>query len=266
MVRTSVSEDRLAMYRRQAALKLWAPGCDLRQPPVNQIVCSLAEAFGVSQDQVVQDWDTLTSLHPFAEVVSLRERTLLRHGLLDDEMCQMLMNLAVGRGNRELRAGMEHKSESSKLATTVIWDEYKPRSAWRVAFNILPSSFFSEMGKLFRSMLEASVAAEAVDLGEVFVPLRMQFNVYPAGRLSGLAEHWDRKAIAGVASILLSPLPEDGVDDLMLNEELVGWPEGRGWVTAKLQRGSGLCLLAGTTHAVRTWVRTEHRVTLNVIF
>ena len=114
-------------------------------------------------------------------------------------------------------------------------------------------------------MSEASFVAETVDLPDVFVPRRIQVNVYPAGKLSGLAEHWDWHAMAGVAVILLTPI--DGYnDDLFLNEELEDYPSGLGWRSSGLRRGSGMCLLVGTTHAVRTWVRTEPRVTLNVIF
>ena len=160
---------------------------------------------------------------------------------------------------------LEHKEKDSKTSTTVLWDEFKPRSAWRSVFNLLPNTFFADVGAMFRSMSKASFVAETIDLPFVFVPRRVQVNVYPAGKLSGLAEHWDRHAMLGVATILLTPVDGHN-DDLFLNEEFEEYPAGPGWVTSRLSRGSGLCVLVGTTHAVRTWVRLEHRVTLNVMF
>jgi hypothetical protein len=262
----AVSEDRLQFYRRQATLKMWS-SYNMVHPPVNQILDSLAKTFSVSHEQIAQEFQDLTEYHPYQEIVSLKKRTFLQHNLLDEETCGAVLDLVMqdSRRNMDLRPGLDHKSKDSMLATTVLWDEYMPRSAWRDVFNVLPNSFFADVGKMFRSMSEASFVAETIDLPDVFVPRRIQVNVYPAGKLSGLAEHWDWHAMAGVAVILLTPI--DGYnDDLFLNEELVDYPSGLGWHPSGLRRGSGMCLLVGTTHAVRTWVRTEPRVTLNVIF
>ena len=266
-----VTEDRLALYRRQAALKMWSPTSDRMQPPVNQIIGSLAEAFSVSVEQILQDWKNLDHDHPFREVVSLRKRMVLRHNLLDEETCEALFKMVTGKGNWHLQAAVQDSPKDSMVARACIWDNYRPVPAWKQVFNMLPKSFFFDVGEVFRHMVGSSFVTEAVDLGEMFVPQRMQFNMYPAGKLSGLAPHWDRLAIAGVLTILISPLPEDGVCDLKVKPRLgirgdPGKVDDAGWVNAKLQRGSGVCILAGTPHNVRTWVRKEPRVTLNVVF
>ena len=261
---SAVSEDRLQFYRRQAALKMWSTSY-LEQPPVNQIIDSLAKAFSLSHLQVAQEFKELMKNHPYEEIVSLEKRTFLQHNLLDEKMCALLSHHVLTKCNKQLQPHLDYKKKSSMATSTVLWDDFKPRSAWRSVFNLLPHSFFADVGAMFRSMSEASFVAETVDLPFVFVPRRIQLNVYPAGKLSGLAEHWDRFPMLGVATILLTPIDGHN-DDLFLNAEFGPYPTGPGWVTSGLRRGSGVCVLVGTTHAVRTWVRKQPRVTLNVIF
>ena len=241
---------------------------------MDQIVSSLAKAYSVSMEQIATDWKDLDKGHPFREVVSLRHRVHLCHKLLDEETCTALFKLVTScklKKKMPLQAAVRDRPKESRVARACIWENYRPHPKWRQIFNILPKSFFSDVGQLFRSVVEESFVAEAVDLGDIFVPQRMQFNLYPAGKLSGLAPHWDRLAIVGVVTILISPLPEDGVGDLMVRSRLgspddPGSIEDEGWLTPNLQRGSGVCILAGTPHAVRTWVREETRMTLNVVF
>ena len=171
------------------------------------------------------------------------------------------------KANKGLRPHLDHNKKDSNVATTVVWDEWRPRVAWRRLFDeLLPNSFFLDLQRLFETVTDACQATDIVDLGAVFTPRRITVNVYPAGKHCGLAEHWDRHAIVGVTTILLTSVSEeDAEDDMFFNEEYGSFPDAEGWQCGGLRRGSGICLLVGTTHAVRPRIRTKPRVTLKLL-
>ena len=262
-----ISDDRAALYRRHAALKKWG-NWNLEQPPVRQLFQSMAKTFEVSIEQLIGEWESLLDDHPFREIVSLNRRSKLQHKLFDENTCKQVVNLMMRKGNQSTRPHLDEHSKDSFLASTVVWDEYRPRVLWRKLFNtILPDGFFEDVGRLLRTVRYASSTSNIVDISEPFVPRRIQVNIYPAGKKCGLPAHWDRHAILGVTTILLTAVPkEDSCDDMFLSEEYDDFHEGGGWECGGLRLGSGLCVLVGTTHAVRTRVRTKTRVTMNVIF
>ena len=235
---------------------------------MKQLMALLAKEFEATTEQLYREWDTLAEEHPFREIVSLEKRSKLRHGLLDAETCRSVMEMVNHKANKGLRPHLEHNKKDSMVATTVVWDGWQPRVSWRRLFDeLLPSSFFLDLQFLFKTVTDNCQATDIVDLGGVFTPRRITVNIYPAGKHCGLVEHWDRHAIVGVTTILLTPVSEEDVeDDMFLNEEYVSFPDAEGWQCGGLRRGSGICLLVGTTHTVRPRIRTQSRVTLNVVF
>ena len=235
---------------------------------MNVVLHSMAQNFGVTSEQLTDEWNSMDSDYPFREIVSLRKRSTLQHAILDEETCESVLQYVLLHAKIQLRPHLDHKSKKSLVSSTPVWDEWKPRAKWRKLFDdLLPKSFFEDVGRLYQTVSDACQLSDIVDSGEFFVPRRIQVNVYPAGKYCGLAEHWDRHAILGVTSILLTPISEeDFEDDLVLNEEYRSFPDEAGWECGGLRRGSGLCALVGTTHAVKTRIRTKPRVTMNVVF
>jgi len=261
-----IPEVRARLYARQAYLKMH--GSDfLRQPPVPQFMHSLVRIHGVPLEQLVQEWHELLDAHPFVEVVSLSKRVALKRDVLGGaEEREEVLKFCLSRSDLSLRRGLETEKKPSWLNITTVWEDWKPRSAFRRLFQLLPDGFFDDVGALFSSVVKKSGVAPSVEVSDPFLPKRIQLNVYPAGKESGVPEHWDRHPMVGVVTVLLSEVEEGEQDDLFVNEEFREFPGGEGWQPVGLRQGSAVCLLGGTTHAIRTRTRKRHRVTLNIMF
>jgi len=239
----------------------------LKQPPVPQLMHSLVRIHGVPTEQLVQEWHELLDAHPFVEVVSLSKRVALKRDILGGaERCEEVLKFCLSKTNLSLRRGLDNEKKPSLLNLTTVWEDWKPRASFRGLFQLLPDVFFDDVGALFNSVAKKSGVEECVEVPDPFLPKRIQLNVYPAGKHSGLPEHWDRNPMVGVVTVLLSEVDEGEQDDLFVNEEFADFPAGVGWQPVGLRQGSAVCVLAGTTHTVRTRTRKRHRVTLNILF